>query len=48
MESAVVYWALAELIEAAIRSGQPELAAGAYERLAATARARRTEWALGL
>jgi len=48
VESAVVYWALAELIEAAVRSGQPELAAGAYERLAATARARRTEWALGL
>jgi len=48
LESAVVYWALAELIEAAVRSGQHELATGAYERLAATARARRTDWALGL
>jgi DNA-binding CsgD family transcriptional regulator len=48
LESAVVYWALAELIEAAVRSGRPEVAAGAYERLAATARACKTDWALGL
>lgn len=48
VESAVIHWALSELIEAAVRSGRPELAAGAYERLAAAARARRTEWALGL
>jgi DNA-binding CsgD family transcriptional regulator len=48
LESAVVYWALAELIEAAVRSGRPELAAGAYERLAAATRVRRTDWARGL
>jgi hypothetical protein len=48
LESAVVYWALAELVESAVRSGRPELAAGAYERLAATTRACGTEWALGV
>jgi DNA-binding CsgD family transcriptional regulator/tetratricopeptide (TPR) repeat protein len=48
IESAVVYWALSELIESAVRSGQPELAAGAYQRLSATARACGTEWALGV
>jgi DNA-binding CsgD family transcriptional regulator len=48
IESAVIYWALSELIEAAVRGGRPELAAGAYERLAATALAQRTEWSLGL
>ncbi|WP_327587989.1 LuxR C-terminal-related transcriptional regulator [Nonomuraea sp. NBC_00507] len=48
VESAVVYWALSELIESAVRSGEPELAASAYERLAATARASGTEWALGV
>jgi DNA-binding CsgD family transcriptional regulator len=48
LESAVVYWALAELIESAVRCGQPELAASAYERLAATARASGTEWAKGV
>jgi ATP/maltotriose-dependent transcriptional regulator MalT len=47
IESAVVYWALAELIESAVRSGRPEVAATAYERLAVTARACGTEWALG-
>jgi DNA-binding CsgD family transcriptional regulator len=46
--SAVVYWALAELIEAAVRTGRPELAAGAYERLAATAHATGTDWGLGV
>jgi ATP/maltotriose-dependent transcriptional regulator MalT len=48
IESGVVYWAVSELIESAIRSGQPELAASAYEPLAATARASGTEWALGM
>ncbi|GAA4706158.1 ATP-binding protein [Phytohabitans rumicis] len=48
LETAVVYWALAELIESAVRSGRPELAAGAYERLAATTQACGTEWALGV
>ncbi|MFL5842524.1 MAG: AAA family ATPase [Thermoleophilaceae bacterium] len=38
---------LAELIEAAIRSGNTERAAGALERLAEIARASGTDWALG-
>ncbi len=41
-------WAVAELIEAATRSGAPELAAGALSRLSATARASGTNWALGV
>jgi DNA-binding CsgD family transcriptional regulator len=41
-------WAVAELIEAATRSGAPECAAGALGRLSATARASGTDWALGV
>jgi DNA-binding CsgD family transcriptional regulator len=41
-------WAVAELIEAAARSGAPERAAGALQRLSATARASGTDWALGV
>jgi DNA-binding CsgD family transcriptional regulator len=41
-------WALAELIEAAARSGAPERAAGPLERLSATARASGSDWALGV
>jgi DNA-binding CsgD family transcriptional regulator len=41
-------WAVAELIEAATRSGVPELAADAVQRLSATARASATDWALGV
>jgi DNA-binding CsgD family transcriptional regulator len=41
-------WALAELIEAASRSGGPEVAAAALERLAETTRPAGTEWALGI
>ena len=41
-------WALAELIEAAARSGVPELAADALQRLSATACASGTDWALGV
>jgi DNA-binding CsgD family transcriptional regulator len=41
-------WAVAELIEAAARSGAPELGAGALQRLSATARASGTDWALGV
>ena len=41
-------WALAELIEAAARSGAPERAAGPLRRLSATARASGTDWALGV
>jgi DNA-binding CsgD family transcriptional regulator len=40
-------WALTELIEAAVRCGQPELARGALERIAETTRASGTDWALG-
>src|SRR5215469_8094874 len=41
-------WALVELIEAAARSGMPERAAGALQRLAASTRASGTDWALGI
>ncbi len=40
-------WALVELVEAAARSGAPERAAGALERLSGIARACGTDWALG-
>jgi DNA-binding CsgD family transcriptional regulator len=46
--SGVAYWSLAELVESAVRSGQPDVAAGAYERLAVTTRAGGTEWAHGV
>ena len=41
-------WALAELVEAAARSGAPELASDALERLLETTRASGTDWALGV
>jgi DNA-binding CsgD family transcriptional regulator len=41
-------WAVAELIEAATRSGAPERAVGALQRLTATARASGSDWALGV
>ena len=41
-------WALAELIEAATRSGISETAAGAYRRLAEITSASGTDWALGV
>ncbi|MFG2757352.1 AAA family ATPase [Streptomyces wuyuanensis] len=41
-------WALAELIEAAHRSGQPETAEAALAGLAERTRAAGTEWALGV
>ncbi|MET8285644.1 AAA family ATPase [Streptomyces sp. NPDC005132] len=40
-------WALAELIEAGARSGQPEVAVSALARLSERTRACGTEWALG-
>ncbi len=43
----VLGWSLAELIEAAVRSGQPDRAAGPLERLTETTRASGTDWALG-
>src|SRR5262249_52528810 len=41
-------WALPELVEAAARTGNTEVAAGALERLAETTRAGGTDFALGL
>ncbi|WP_460070513.1 helix-turn-helix transcriptional regulator [Streptomyces sp. YKOK-I1] len=41
-------WGLVELIEAAVRSGSPEAATDALERLSATTRAGGTDWALGV
>jgi DNA-binding CsgD family transcriptional regulator len=40
-------WGLSELVEAAARSGQPELAADAFARLEPITRAGGTDWALG-
>jgi DNA-binding CsgD family transcriptional regulator len=41
-------WALTELIEAAVRCGQPERAHRAFERVQETTRAAGTDWALGI
>jgi len=41
-------WSLPELVEAAVRSGKPELAADALERLRQRTHAAGTEWALGI
>jgi len=41
-------WAVAELIEAATRSDEPELAASALRRLSEDTRASGTDWALGI
>jgi DNA-binding CsgD family transcriptional regulator len=43
-----VGWSLAELIEAAARSGRPEIAASALQRLEERAHAAGTDWALGV
>jgi DNA-binding CsgD family transcriptional regulator len=40
-------WALVELVEAAVRSGVPERAAGAVQRLSGIARVCGTDWVLG-
>ncbi|GAA3080539.1 LuxR family transcriptional regulator [Pseudonocardia yunnanensis] len=40
-------WVLTELVEAAVRSGRPEVAADALGRLAERTRASGTDWALG-
>jgi DNA-binding CsgD family transcriptional regulator len=40
-------WALVEMAEAAVRSGVPERAAGAVQRLSDIARSCRTDWVLG-
>ena len=44
----VSVWALPELVEAAIRSGRPLLAAEACERLADSANVSSTDWGLGI
>ncbi len=41
-------WVLAELIEAAVRTGTPAAATDAYRRLAEMAKATASDWALGL
>ena len=41
-------WLLTDLIEAAVRSGKPERAAGPLERLTEVAEANGTDWALGV
>ncbi len=41
-------WALTELIEAAVRCGQPERARCAFERVQESTRAAATDWALGI
>jgi DNA-binding CsgD family transcriptional regulator len=41
-------WGMAELIEAAVRAGTPEVAADARSRLAGVARVSGTNWALGV
>jgi DNA-binding CsgD family transcriptional regulator len=47
-ELTVPRWALAELVEAAARSGAPELASDALEQLSEATRASGTDWALGV
>jgi DNA-binding CsgD family transcriptional regulator len=44
-EEGAATWALIELIEAAVRSGQPQLAAAAMERVAEATRSSGTAWA---
>jgi hypothetical protein len=41
-------WTLTELIEAAVRSGHPQRALRAFERVQETTRAAGTDWALGI
>jgi DNA-binding CsgD family transcriptional regulator len=41
-------WSLPEMVEAAARSGQPEVAAGALKRLRERTQVAGTEWALGI
>jgi DNA-binding CsgD family transcriptional regulator len=47
-EEGPAIWTLTELIEAAVRSGQPHVADGALERIVETTRAADTDWALGI
>ena len=47
-ELAFSNWSLVELVEAAVRNDQPELARGALQRLAQTTRPSGTDWARGV
>jgi DNA-binding CsgD family transcriptional regulator len=47
-EEGPAIWTLTEQIEAAVRSGQRQLARGALERIVETTRAAGTDWALGI
>ena len=47
-ELGLATWSLVELIEAAVRSGAPERAAGALRRLSEATGAAATDWALGI
>jgi len=47
-ELGLATWSLAELIEAAVRTGAPKRAAGALRRLSERASAAATDWALGI
>jgi DNA-binding CsgD family transcriptional regulator len=47
-ELGLTSWALAELVEAAVRCGKPRIATEAFERLRPSTRASGTEWALGV
>jgi DNA-binding CsgD family transcriptional regulator len=47
-ELGLATWSLAELIEAAARTGQPERATGALQRLAEITTASGSDWALGV
>ena len=47
-ELGLATWSLVELIEAAVRSGLPERASGALQRLVDAACAAGTDWALGI
>ncbi|MCT9078300.1 ATP-binding protein [Streptomyces fulvoviolaceus] len=47
-EFAAPQWGLVELVEAAARSGEPEVAADALAKLSETTRASGTDWALGV
>jgi ATP/maltotriose-dependent transcriptional regulator MalT len=48
LEPGPAKWALAELVEAGVRSGETAAAAAALEQLAALARASGSDWALGV
>jgi DNA-binding CsgD family transcriptional regulator len=47
-EEGPAIWTLTELIAAAVRSGQPDLAGDALDRIVETTRAAGTDWALGI